>query len=99
MAALAQRFPAARGLRRRALNQAARELLLAQSSDWAFIMSRGTFTKYAAQRTRSHLLAFNELRDGLLLGTVRAARLAQLEQQDNIFPKLDYRVYAPAKKK
>ena len=99
MAALAQRFPAARGLRRRGLNQAARELLLAQSSDWAFIMSRGTFTKYAAQRTRSHLLAFNELRDGLLLGTVRAARLAQLEQQDNIFPKLDYRVYAPAKKK
>ncbi len=29
------------GLRRRALNQAVRELLLAQSSDWAFIMKTG----------------------------------------------------------
>ena len=98
MAALARRFPAARGLRRRALNQAARELLLAQSSDWAFIMSRGTFTQYAAQRTRGHLLAFNELRDALLLDAVRPARLAALEQQDNIFPTLDYRVYSPREK-
>ena len=99
MAKLARRFPAARGLKRRALNQAARELLLAQSSDWAFIMSRGTFTNYAAERTRNHLLAFNELHDALLLDEVRSARLAELEQRDNIFSKLDYRVYSPGKKK
>ena len=98
MCALARRFPAARGLKRRALNQAARELLLAQSSDWAFIISRGTFTNYAAQRTRGHLLASNELHDALLLGKLDAARLDALEQQDNIFPNLDYRVYAPRKK-
>jgi 1,4-alpha-glucan branching enzyme len=99
MCALVKRFPAARGLQRRTLNQAARELLLAQASDWAFIISRGTFTNYAAQRTRGHLLAFNALHDALLLGKLDAARLAALEQQDNIFPKLDYRVYSPGKKR
>jgi 1,4-alpha-glucan branching enzyme len=98
MCALTRRFPAARGIKRRALNQAARELLLAQASDWAFIISRGTFTHYAAQRTRGHLLAFNELHDALLLGRLDTARLAALEQQDNIFPTLDYRVYSPPKK-
>ena len=98
MTALARRFPAARSRKRRALNQAARELLLAEASDWAFIISRGTFTNYAAQRTRGHLLAFNELHDALLLGKLDAARLATLEQQDNIFPNLDYRVYAVRKK-
>jgi predicted glycosyl hydrolase (DUF1957 family) len=38
------------------------------------------------------------LRDALLLDAVRPARLAALEQQDNIFPKLDYRVYSPREK-
>ena len=48
-------------LRRRALNQAARELLLAQSSDWAFIMKTGTMVEYAVQRTKVHVLNFNHL--------------------------------------
>ena len=48
-------------LRRRALNQAARELLLAQSSDWAFIMKTGTMVEYARERTRVHVLNFNHL--------------------------------------
>jgi len=45
----------------KALNQAARELLLAQSSDWAFIMRTGTMVPYAVRRTRSHLMRFNKL--------------------------------------
>ena len=48
-------------LRRRALNQAARELLLAQSSDWAFIMKTGTMVEYACERTKVHVLNFNHL--------------------------------------
>jgi len=42
----------------KALNQA-RELLLAQSSDWAFIMRTGTMVPYAVRRTRSHLISTN----------------------------------------
>jgi 1,4-alpha-glucan branching enzyme len=38
-------------VRARALKQAAREVLLAQSSDWAFIMKTGTAVEYAVKRT------------------------------------------------
>ncbi len=94
MVALARRFPAASGLRGRALNQAARELLLAQASDWPFIMSRGTVVEYAARRTRDHVLQFDELYRMLAEGAIREDRLKQLEFQDNIFPFIDYRIYA-----
>jgi predicted glycosyl hydrolase (DUF1957 family) len=42
MVELARRFPRGRGVAARALDQAAREVMLAQSSDWAFIMKTGT---------------------------------------------------------
>ena len=51
-------FPDAVHLQRRALNQAARELLLAQSSDWAFIMKTGTMVDYAVRRTREQPAPF-----------------------------------------
>jgi len=95
MEELACRFPASVGVEERALNQAARELLLAQSSDWAFIMSRHTVVPYAVQRTKDHLLRFHRLYDHLTSGTTPQEEgwLAELESQDNIFPNLDYRVY------
>jgi 1,4-alpha-glucan branching enzyme len=93
MVALAAEFPAAEGLQRRALDQAARELLLAQASDWAFIMTRGTVVPYATQRTKDHLLRFNQLFEMLKAGTVHPGWLSAVESKDNVFPKLDYRVY------
>lgn len=94
MVELANRFPEAQGVQRRALNQAARELLLAQSSDWAFIMKTGTVVPYAIQRTKEHLLKFTELYQSLLNGGVSADRISSLEQQDNIFPGIRYEVYS-----
>ncbi len=94
MVELSRRFPTASGKRRRALNQAARELLLAQASDWPFIMSRGTVVEYAAGRARNHMLRFNDLYEGLLKADVPDDLLASLEREDNIFPHLDYRIYA-----
>lgn len=38
-----------------ALNQCARELLLAQSSDWNFIITNGTMVDYAKRRTKDHV--------------------------------------------
>ncbi len=38
-----------------ALDQAIRELLLLQSSDWPFILKTGTATRYAEARIRSHV--------------------------------------------
>jgi len=77
----------------RALNQAARELLLAQSSDWAFIMKTGTMSQYAVKRTRDHLLRFNELYEEITRGTVDEEKLSGMERSDNIFPNIDYKVY------
>ncbi len=56
----------------RALRQAARELLLAQSSDWAFLIKTKSAPEYATQRTTDHLLRFNRLYDQLDAGTDRS---------------------------
>jgi 1,4-alpha-glucan branching enzyme len=93
MCELADRFPESAGFERRALNQAARELLLAQASDWAFIMSRGTVVEYAVKRTNDHLGRFTKLYDELLGGRIDPGWLGEVEARDNIFPTLDYRTY------
>ena len=80
----------------KALNQAARELLLAQSSDWAFIMRTGTMVPYAVRRTRSHLMRFNKIYDDIKLGKgIDSGWLEKVEEIDNIFPEINYRVYRP----
>src|SRR5579875_2665736 len=73
---------------------AARELMLAQSSDWAFIMRTGSTVAYATRRMNEHILRFNRLFEELGRGQIDAAWLAEIEARDNIFPDLDYRLYA-----
>lgn len=81
-------------IRIRMLNQAARELLLAQSSDWAFIMKTRTMVEYAVKRTKDHILNFRDLWRMLEDHTSNPAYLESLEQKNNIFPNIDYLVYA-----
>jgi 1,4-alpha-glucan branching enzyme len=96
MVALAQRFKEGTpsDLQRRALNQCVRELLLAQSSDWAFIMKTGTTVSYATRRTNEAILRFMKLHDEIIEERIDAPYLLALEQKDNLFPDLDWRVYA-----
>ena len=96
MTELADRFPGSRGVRRRALQQAARELMLAQSSDWAFIMKTGTMVPYAVKRTKDHLLRFDRLYRALQEDRVDEEELRRLEALDNIFPDIDYEAYRSA---
>ncbi len=81
-------------LRHRALNQMARELVLAQSSDWAFILKTQTHTAYAYRRLHDHLSRFSYLYDSVRQNRIEEARLSEVESKDNLFPFLDYRVYA-----
>jgi 1,4-alpha-glucan branching enzyme len=91
---LARRHEHPAGLERRALDQAARELLLAQSSDWAFIMKTNTTVEYAKKRTRDHVARFDYLYRALTgQCALEEPILREFEQRDNIFPELDYRVY------
>ncbi|MCL2389826.1 MAG: DUF1957 domain-containing protein [Endomicrobia bacterium] len=93
MVELANQFSNASGLLERALNQAARELLLAQSSDWAFIMTTGTMVEYAEKRTRDHLVNFTNIYNQIKGNSVDGGYIADLESKNNIFPEINYRVY------
>jgi 1,4-alpha-glucan branching enzyme len=82
-----------RPLTGRFLRQMARELLLAQSSDWAFLMKTGTAREYATCRTKDHILRFNALSAELDLEDPDVDFLAECEAHDNIFPNLDWTRY------
>jgi 1,4-alpha-glucan branching enzyme len=77
----------------RVLKQLARELLLAQSSDWAFLMKSGTAKDYASKRTMDHLVRFNRLHDQLVANQVDDEFLRDCEWRDNLFPQLNWRYY------
>jgi 1,4-alpha-glucan branching enzyme len=81
--------PAARPV----LAQAARELLLAQSSDWQFIISTGAASDYAEKRFQEHcdqteklIAALSPGREGDLDSSQALA--AELYQQDHVFPNM-----------
>jgi len=94
MVGLAGKYPNADGDLRRALDQCARELVLAQSSDWAFLITTGTAIEYSEQRTRNHIGRFHKLHDQIEGNSIDVGYLNELCGYDNIFPFLDYRLYA-----
>ena len=93
MERLVKRFPDAAGPLKGALDQAARELLLAQSSDWAFIVSMGTAVPYAVRRFKEHLDRFGRIADQVEHSAIDDGAVAQMRGDDPPFPWLDYRVY------
>jgi 1,4-alpha-glucan branching enzyme len=93
MSELARHFSEPDSLQERALKQAARELLLAQSSDWPFILRTGTSPEYARKRVNDHLLRFTSLYEQLNRNDVDENSLRAIESYDNIFPSVDYRYW------
>ena len=77
----------------RALNQAARELLLAQSSDWLFIITNNTMVDYAHRRIKDHIGRFTRLYNELNSGKIDRKFLSEIEEKDPVFPDIDYRIY------
>jgi 1,4-alpha-glucan branching enzyme len=94
MVALAERFGGAEGTVGRAMRQAARELVLAEASDWAFLMTVGTAVPYAHRRFKEHIARFTRLADEIERGAVDEAALAEVEGKDTCFPEIDPRVYS-----
>jgi len=79
------------------LAQAARELLLAQGSDWAALIATGAATDYAKRRVHEHLDRFERLLHWAETAptSADAARYLQgVAEQDSVFPFLNYRVFA-----
>ena len=93
MCELASLFPNARGLKKQALNQCARELLLAQSSDWLFIITNGTMVDYAKKRIKDHIGRFSTLYEQIKNDNINEEFLKDISKKDKIFPDIDYMIY------
>ncbi len=93
MTELAREFHDCYGLTDRAMKQAARELLLAQSSDWAFIMKTDTMVPYAVKRTKDHVLRFTKLYEQIKSNQIDEDFLGNCEWRNNIFPNINWKHY------
>ena len=91
-----RRHPRAEGVLRRALNQASRELLLAQASDWAFMMKTGNASDFAKNEFSAHIGNFFLLHEEISGGRIDRAQLMQLEKKNNLFKEMDYRTFCRA---
>jgi 1,4-alpha-glucan branching enzyme len=76
------------------LNQAARELLLLESSDWPFLVTTGQARQYAVQRFSQHLERFLTLATSVERRTPDGSLAAQLWEKDRLFPEIDFRWWA-----
>jgi len=88
---LVDRHRQAEGRRGQALDQAIRELLLLQSSDWPFILKTGTATGYAQARIRSHVHRLRHLGHLLEADRIEAEDAAWLDdvcRRDNFLAQL-----------
>jgi 1,4-alpha-glucan branching enzyme len=81
--------------------QAARELLLAEASDWQFLISTWSARDYAEARFADHIERFNqlardakEIHQGLRPSTSQEAFLLECQEKDACFPDLDVSVWA-----
>ena len=93
MERLSKNHPEADGLTLRALRQAGRELLVAQASDWAFMINSGEMAAYGTQRIKAHLLRLNRLGKEIEAQKIDENWLSEIESQICIFPHIDYRSF------
>ncbi|PKL24680.1 MAG: DUF1957 domain-containing protein [Spirochaetae bacterium HGW-Spirochaetae-3] len=93
MVELAERFPNESGLRERVLNQAAREVMLAQASDWPFLLRAGKSGSFARKQIEDAATNFNRIYEMLCANTVGTEWLTKLEKRNNIFPDINYRIF------
>ncbi|TFE72214.1 DUF1957 domain-containing protein [Candidatus Methylacidiphilum fumarolicum] len=78
----------------RSLKQAARELLLAQASDWPFLISKSTAKEYAFLRVITHLNRFSEFCEGIIQQKINKSLLEYCEYTDNLFPSLNLNYFS-----
>lgn len=97
MLRLVRQFPNARDERERVLNQALRELMLAQSSDWPLLLNQGIDDGESLRRPLEHLercARLCSMAEARALSEEDRTFLEQVEELDNPFLHLNYRVYS-----
>jgi 1,4-alpha-glucan branching enzyme len=94
---LGQRFSDDTGLKARSLNLAAKEVLLAQSADWAKMIHDEINAEYAESRFRDSVAGFSTVYDSLGSNSISTEWLTRLEKERLLFPWMNYRVFSPKK--
>jgi 1,4-alpha-glucan branching enzyme len=93
MARVVQTYPSSTGTKRLLLDQAARELLLLQSSDWPFLVTTCQAGRYAVRRFLQHVERFNTILAQTKLENPDRAILEDIWERDKVFPEIDYKWY------
>ena len=93
MVEISDRFPDSSGLKERALNQAAREVLLVLSSDWPKMLYKQESANYAYSRIENSLRNFTTIYEALGSNYISTEWLTNLERRHNVFPNVNYRVF------
>jgi 1,4-alpha-glucan branching enzyme len=97
MQQLAEKYQFQTGaLAQRALKQAARELILLESSDWPFLVTTGQARQYAIERFQGHQSRFEQLANMLQSGNFDEQTIREFEEIDNCFPEIDSSYFLPA---
>ena len=94
---LAGRFPDDSGLKVRLLNLGSRELMLAQSSEWAKMIETDQFAEYAEKAFKDSIISFTAVFDALGSNTVSTEWLCNLEKEHPIFPWMNFRIFSKKK--
>ena len=101
MAEMTERFSEDTGLKERALNQAARELLFAQSTDWSKALNpqyQGRINKeYAKKELLGALRNFTTIYEALGSGHISTEWLTSLERKHCFLPHMNHRVFGRKK--
>ncbi|WP_294431137.1 1,4-alpha-glucan branching protein domain-containing protein [uncultured Treponema sp.] len=97
MVDLSDRFPNETGLKVRLLNLGAKELMIAQSGEWAKMIHDGFFPEYATMRFKESIKAFMVVFDALGSNSVSTEWLTKLEKEHLIFPWMNFRIFSPKK--
>ena len=94
---LAVRFTDDTGLKARTLNLAAKEILLSQASDWPAMIHDKVYPDYAKEQFIKMINEFSTVYDSLGSNSISTEWLTRLEREHNLFPWINYKVFAKKK--
>jgi 1,4-alpha-glucan branching enzyme len=97
MVDLAERFPDDAGLKERALNLAAKEVLLAMADDWPRMMHDNWYPEFVRTRFEKYISAFTTVYNSLGANFISTEWLTTKEKEDTLFPFINYRIFRKKK--
>ncbi len=83
------RYPETQNIKKQALDQLVREMLLSMGSDWVFLLGSGGYQDFAFRQIKESLENMRNIIDGLCQGTLQVDRLLELRKKHSVFEHLD----------